>query len=193
LDPGRVFPSKQGNLLNQIGILHPNNQSLNIETANSVGDNISLQQVNKSFPHINPKVVEVSPLLSGKKQSPPQISQEIGNLNLRIDYYEQRKQELKALIKEEMRLKNQRRNSVNQERPLEMTNKEGSLGLEKTEGHMSLNKDQSFHKRENADTLSLLEKLGKPEKNQSLLEDLVPKLKEPFTDTFHLKCILIFV
>ena len=159
-------------LLEQFCQMHQNNQSLNIETNNSVLENVSVQQVNKSFPNIESKKPEhISPLLSGKK-SEPQITQEMGNLTTRIKFYEKRRAELKELIKKEQELKRRRESSKH-------AKKEPPKGENASTGA-----NQSFQKRE---TLSLIEKLGKPSEAKTL--SLLGELEPPnLKDTFNLKC-----
>lgn len=189
LYPPESFRPPQVDLLG--GTPHQNNQSLNIETANSVADNISLQIANKSFPNLNRRL-DASKLLPGSKQSPPQAG-EIDSLNLRIDYYEQRKQDLEQMIQNEIHLKNQRfsqkdlsasKLGLKDPKPQVPVKKPDSTG----------NNDHSFQKRDNADTFSLIEKPSKPGDftEKSLLGDLMCQpLQDPFTDTFHLKCTLV--
>jgi hypothetical protein len=189
------YPVGQVILLNKFNEKNQNNQSLNIESNNSVAENISLQQVNKSFPNIESRKpgVHISPLLSGKKKSQPCTLKEIGNLNQRIDYYERRKAQLESKINEQLHIKN-KRESVKQNSLLYnlTTNPNKELTqINNSEESKSANNNRSFQKRENADSISLIEKLRKTSeiKNLSLIGELEPNtLKDNFADTSNLKC-----
>jgi vacuolar-type H+-ATPase subunit I/STV1 len=164
---------------------------LNIEINNSVAENISLQQVNKSFPNIDSRKpgLHISPLLSGKKKSQPCTLQEIGNLNQRIDYYERRKAQLEGKINEQMVIKKKRESTKQNSLLYNLCSKQSHL-VEKSENG-SNKANRSFQKRENADTISLIEKLRKTSemKNLSLLGELEPNVnKDSFADTSNLKC-----
>lgn len=192
--PLLAHTEQRGNLLGKFCEAHPNNQSLNIEICNSVSENVSLQQVNRSFPNIlsHKPGSHVSPLFSGKKR-PACTSQEIGDLNQRIDYYEQRKAKLEAEIREQQYI-NSRRGSAkggNLLRTLGPLPDSDPRGAPTNDANGSSGADRSFQKRENADTISLIENLRKPSdaKNLSLLGELEPQIaKDNFGDTSQLKC-----
>ena len=194
--PGnKPFPVEQVILLGKFSQKHQNNHSLNIESNNSVAENISLQQVNKSFPNIDSRKpgLHISPLLSGKKKSQPCTLQEIGNLNQRIDYYERRKAQLEEKINKQLQIKKARQSAKQNSLlyNLAPNTKKESSKVNHSEENESTYTNKSFQKRENADTISLIEKLRKTSemKNLSLLGELEPNIpKESFADTSNLKC-----
>ena len=191
------FSEDRVNFLTKFSEMNQKNQSLNIETNNSVAENISLHQVNKSFPNINSKKQNsnISPMLSGKKKSQLCTLQEMGNLNLRIGYYEKKKAELEAKIEEQLRLKSQRQSSKQKKLFYTSNNipKPESFMIATNKNNKSININRSFQKRKNTETLSLVDKFRKTSdvKNLSLLGELEPSnIKDPFGDTSNLKCKL---
>lgn len=158
-----------------------------------MAENLSLQQVNKSFPNADSSQpgLQISTLLSGKKKTPECHLQKIGNINQRIDHYKLLKAQLEAKIREQLYIKKQRD-------PARAPSLLNTLGAKpenalRSDKNGSAGADRSFQKREKTDSISLIETLQKPSesKNLSLLGELEPQtVRDSFADSCHLKCSL---